>query len=161
MEKEMQALKEQAFKAEVAYERRQEAQRRAKQDEAAKRKREQLRIRNELLEAAFDDNMDDVLRLLREGESYFDNVVSSHALPCLPCSGCPNAFAYKLFHLAACVPPICIQPDVARRGRVSGMCQALTQCTLCINAPTVAARSASRGRASPASLSTQLCSFNT
>lgn len=101
MEKEMQALKEQAFKAEVAYERRQEAQRRAKQDEAAKRKREQLRIRNELLEAAFDDNMDDVLRLLREGESYFDNVVSSHALPCLPCSGCPNASAYKLLHLAA------------------------------------------------------------
>lgn len=74
----MQVLKEQAFKAEVAFERRQEAKRRAKQEEVANRKREQLRIQNALLEAAFDDELDEVQSLLQEAQQYFDDAVRNH-----------------------------------------------------------------------------------
>lgn len=71
----MQALQQQAYKAEVAFERKQEALKHAKQEEAARRKREQIRIQKELLEAAFDDEIDHVKCLLQEGEQYVQDVV--------------------------------------------------------------------------------------
>eukprot|EP00892_Ulva_mutabilis_P006196 jgi/Ulvmu1/3949/UM018_0172.1 len=77
LDQEMQTLQQQAYKAEVAYERKQEAQRRAKQEEATKRKREQARIQRALLEAAFDDEVVAVKSRLEEGEQYFENVVDS------------------------------------------------------------------------------------
>lgn len=80
----MQALKEQAFKAEVAYERRQEAKGRAKQEQDSKRKREQLRIQKALLEAAFDDEIDEVKSLLQEGQQYFEDIVRNHTFCLLP-----------------------------------------------------------------------------
>lgn len=80
----MQALKEQAFKAEVAYERRQEAKRRAKQEQDSKRKREQLRIQKTLLEASFDDEIDEVKSLLQEGQQYFEDIVRNHTFCLLP-----------------------------------------------------------------------------
>lgn len=75
MQQDMETLREQAYMAEVAYERKQEAKRRKKNEEEAKSRREEVRIRKALLEAAFDDELEELQELLNEGAQYSDEVV--------------------------------------------------------------------------------------
>ena len=75
MQKEMEELRQQAYMAEVAYERKQEAKRRKKSEDDAKRRREETRIRTALLEAAFDDELEELQALLKEAAQYSDEAV--------------------------------------------------------------------------------------
>jgi hypothetical protein len=71
----MEVLRQQCYIAEVEYERKQEIKRRNKDEEAAKRLREQARTRKALLEAAFDDELDQLKDLLQEASQYSDEAV--------------------------------------------------------------------------------------
>ncbi|KAG2492307.1 hypothetical protein HYH03_009261 [Edaphochlamys debaryana] len=62
---EMEALRKAAWQAQVDYERRQEAKRRQAREEEAKRKKEEAALRKQLLEAAYDGEVD----VLRKGLS--------------------------------------------------------------------------------------------
>ena len=98
MQKEMEELRQQAFMAEVAYERKQEAKRRKKNEEDAKRRREECRIRTALLEAAFDDDLEELKTLLKEASEYSEEAVRlSPRLPaCGSAMGCTHPLLLSL-----------------------------------------------------------------
>lgn len=80
MRDEMEGLRQKAYMAQVAYEGKQEAKRRKKNEEEAKRRKEEARIRKGLLEAAFDDELDELIKLLQQGADFADDVV--RVMPC-------------------------------------------------------------------------------
>jgi hypothetical protein len=91
MQEEMEALRKQAYLAQVVYERKQEAQQRKKNEEEARRRKEEARIRRALLEAAFDDELEEVVKLLQQGAEFGQGVVRALAqrLLVLVCTGKP------------------------------------------------------------------------
>ncbi|KAK3259728.1 hypothetical protein CYMTET_31288 [Cymbomonas tetramitiformis] len=66
MEKEMEELRANAYRAEVEYERKQQAKQRKKDQEERARIAAEKKLRKELLEACFDDEEDDVIKLLAQ-----------------------------------------------------------------------------------------------
>lgn len=100
MQQEMEDLRLQAYKAEVAYERKQEEKRRKKQEDENKRKREEARLRKALLEAAFDDELQDLQGLLKEASQYSDEAVCAF----FGC-GCTSSFHWRALRHVFLAPP--------------------------------------------------------
>lgn len=71
----MQKLQQQAYVAQVAMERRKDAKRKAQQEEQRKRKQEEAKLRQQLLEAAFDDGLEEVTAMLERGAAIIPQVV--------------------------------------------------------------------------------------
>jgi hypothetical protein len=68
-------LRQNAFRAQFTFERKQEVKRKAAQEEAQKRKQEQTRLRSALLEAAFDGDAVGVAKLLDAAAGVLDDAV--------------------------------------------------------------------------------------
>ena len=97
MRDEMEGLRQKAYMAQVAYEGKQEAKRRKKNEEEAKRRKEEARIRKGLLEAAFDDELDELIKLLQQGADFADDVV--RVMPCSHQLGQPRPESRNAWHL--------------------------------------------------------------
>jgi hypothetical protein len=72
-------LRRNAFQAEVAYERKQEAKKRAEAEAARQKKQAEARLRKAMLEAAFDGDLEQLKALLAEGKPVFDDAVRVHS----------------------------------------------------------------------------------
>ncbi|CAG9464649.1 unnamed protein product [Pedinophyceae sp. YPF-701] len=77
MEVEIEELRQKAWLIELEYNRKKEKERAKKAAEEARRKREAKRITEGLLDAAFDGEVEELEKLLREGEEYIPNIVDA------------------------------------------------------------------------------------
>ena len=74
-EAEMEALRKAAWQAQVDYERKQEAKRRKKAEEEARKKKEVAALTKAMLEAAFDGEDDELVKLLAKASDIMKNPV--------------------------------------------------------------------------------------